>query len=82
MQNCENGKCTAIKAVFFGLTDSSTSTLFLTTNLLNFLFKCLLQVPVPCDNFVYYLQTLWRIKVKIHALIQLLSQIIAPFSLT
>ena len=55
---------------------------FLTTNLLNFLFKCLLQVPVPCDNFVYYLQTLWRIIVKRHASIQLPSQIIAPFSLT
>ena len=55
---------------------------FLTTNLLNFLLKCLLQVPVPCDNFVYYLQTLWRIIVKRHASIQLPYQIIAPFSLT
>ena len=55
---------------------------FLTTDLLNFLLKCLLQVPVPCDNFVYYLQTLWRIKVKRHALIQLPSQIIAPFFLS
>lgn len=55
---------------------------FLTTNLLNFLLKCLLQVPVPCDNFVYYLQTLRRIIVKRHASIQLPSQIIAPFSLT
>ena len=55
---------------------------FLTTNLLNFLLKCLLQVPVPCDNFVYYLQTLQRIIVKRHASIQLPSQIITPFSLT
>ena len=55
---------------------------FLTTNLLNFLLKCLLQVPVPCDNFVYYLQTLQRIIVKRHASIQIPSQIITPFSLT